>query len=180
MELPGFSTNSYGYRSDSGCKIFNSISCMYGPRFTSGDVIGCGINSNTGALYFTRNGVFLGFAHYPIVQFESLFCHIGLHCKYATVKVNFGKEAFLFNVQDANLPEGWKLASDNFGRFFYTNDKKHSFVDPRESIPLWKKGDARSKHDQLILTLSKPVVMKIPQKTGGANSGILVKYVLIV
>lgn len=191
MELPGFSPTSYGYRSDTGCKIFNSKCSIYGPRFTSGDTIGCGINSNTGALYFTKNGKFLGYAYYPVVQYEGLFCHIGLHCKFATVKLNFGSRIeqvpFLFNVQDANLPRGWKLECDNFGRFYFNREvsmdkskKLTSFVDPREPIPLWKKGDARTRHDQLILTLSKPVVMKIPQQqqqqqSNNNNSNTIVK-----
>ena len=60
-KLPGWEQDSWAYHGDDG----KSFCCQssgkgYGPTFTSGDVIGCGINFLTGCGFFTKNGVFLG------------------------------------------------------------------------------------------------------------------------
>ena len=59
--LPGWEPESWAYHGDDG----KSFCCQaqgktYGPTFTSGDVIGCGVNFMTGCGFFTKNGVFLG------------------------------------------------------------------------------------------------------------------------
>ena len=63
-KLPGWEQDSWAYHGDDG----KSFCCQsqgkgYGPTFTSGDVIGCGINFLTGCGFFTKNGVFLGRHH---------------------------------------------------------------------------------------------------------------------
>lgn len=60
-KLPGWEQDSWAYHGDDG----KSFCCQsqgknYGPTFTSGDVIGCGINFFTGCGFFTKNGVYLG------------------------------------------------------------------------------------------------------------------------
>ena len=59
--LPGWEPNSWAYHGDDG-KSFccQSHGKTYGPTFTSGDVIGCGVNFMTGCAFFTKNGVFQG------------------------------------------------------------------------------------------------------------------------
>ena len=59
--LPGWEPDSWAYHGDDG----KSFCCQsqgknYGPTFTSGDIIGCGVNFMTGCGFFTKNGVHLG------------------------------------------------------------------------------------------------------------------------
>ena len=60
-KLPGWEPDSWGWHGDDG----NSFCCQltgrkYGPTFTTGDIVGCGINFMTGCAFFTKNGVFQG------------------------------------------------------------------------------------------------------------------------
>lgn len=59
--LPGWEPDSWGWHGDDG----NTFCCQmtgkrYGPTFTTGDVVGCGINFMTGSAFFTKNGVHQG------------------------------------------------------------------------------------------------------------------------
>lgn len=59
--LPGWEPESWAYHGDDG----NSFCCQtsgkhYGPPFTAGDIIGCGVNFRTGSAFFTKNGDHLG------------------------------------------------------------------------------------------------------------------------
>jgi hypothetical protein len=59
--LPGWEPDSWAYHGDDG----HSFCCQssgksYGPRFTAGDIIGCGVNFRTGSAFFTKNGDHLG------------------------------------------------------------------------------------------------------------------------
>lgn len=59
--LPGWEPDSYAYHGDDGysfCCTNNGKS--YGPKYSTLDVIGCGVNFRTGSAFFTKNGVNLG------------------------------------------------------------------------------------------------------------------------
>lgn len=60
-KLPGWEPESWAYHGDDG-KSFcaQPQGKPYGPTFTSGDVIGCGVNFMKGCAFFTKNGVFQG------------------------------------------------------------------------------------------------------------------------
>ena len=60
-KLPGWEADSWAYHGDDG-KSFCAATPgkPYGPTFTSGDVIGCGVNFPKGCAFFTKNGVFQG------------------------------------------------------------------------------------------------------------------------
>jgi hypothetical protein len=60
--MPGWRETSWGYHGDDG-KRFNSASkqgMRYSETYSKDDTIGCGINMDTGKLFFTKNGVNLG------------------------------------------------------------------------------------------------------------------------
>ena len=59
--LPGWEPESYAYHGDDGHSYCSQSSGKaYGPPFTAGDVIGCGVNFRTGSAFFTKNGDHLG------------------------------------------------------------------------------------------------------------------------
>lgn len=60
-KLPGWEPDSWAYHGDDG----KAFGCerpgkSYGPKFSTGDVIGCGVNFKAGSAFFTKNGVFQG------------------------------------------------------------------------------------------------------------------------
>jgi hypothetical protein len=60
-QIPGWRSGSWGYHGDDGgVRDGNNTNYNYGPKYTAGDMIGCGILPAAGRVYFTKNGVFLG------------------------------------------------------------------------------------------------------------------------
>jgi SAM-dependent methyltransferase len=159
--VPGATNISYGYES-TGNKLYNNEHLLYGPSFTVGDTIGCGITPE-GAIYYTKNGEFIGIAHYPItskVENKDLFCTIALHSSSAAVRVNFGQENFKFNTEQAKLPSGWTLNStlDRFDRFFFVSpDGFNTFVDPRFNQAAWTEQNETA--ERLCNTLMRPLTI---------------------
>lgn len=58
---PGWEPESWGYHSDDG-NLFASASTgkAYGPKFGTGDTVGCLVNFRTATVSFTHNGRDLG------------------------------------------------------------------------------------------------------------------------
>lgn len=68
---PGWEVESWGYHGDDGnCFASQNTGKNYGPPFTTGDVIGCGVNFRTGCAFFTKNGTFLGKSSGPFLEFS--------------------------------------------------------------------------------------------------------------
>ena len=63
VQFPGLSGpgTSIAYHSDAG-KLFRSEGGgeHYGPTYSGGDVVGCGVDLDHGRIFFTKNGEFLG------------------------------------------------------------------------------------------------------------------------
>ncbi|PWW75617.1 SPRY-domain-containing protein [Tuber magnatum] len=95
--LPGWEPESWGYHGDDG----NSFCCQgtgkqYGPQFSTNDIIGCGVNFRTGTAFFTKNGVELGTAFRGIEG--KLYPAVGMKRPGEHVRVNFGQERFVFDI----------------------------------------------------------------------------------
>lgn len=95
--LPGWEDDSWGYHGDDG----HSFCCQgtgqeYGPKFTTGDVIGCAINLVSGECFYTKNGVHLGIAFTGLSG--DLYPSIGLKTLGEQVRVNFGAQPFVFDI----------------------------------------------------------------------------------
>ena len=59
--LPGWEPESWAYHGDDGMAFSSSSSGrVYGPKYSTMDVVGCGVNFRTGSIFFTKNGVYLG------------------------------------------------------------------------------------------------------------------------
>mmetsp|Transcript_11992 Transcript_11992/g.43791 ORF Transcript_11992/g.43791 Transcript_11992/m.43791 type:complete len:433 (+) Transcript_11992:318-1616(+) len=111
---PGWETNSYGYHGHDGSKYNGSSRGeIYGPKFTTGDIVGAGIHLEEQTVFFTKNGELLGTA-FPLDEGtgQALYPTVGLHSMNAKVVVNFGAKPFKFNLAGMIEMERAKLAND--------------------------------------------------------------------
>lgn len=96
--LPGWEPESWAYHGDDGHSFCcTQVGKPYGPKFQNGDVIGCGMNFRAGHAFFTKNGNFLGNA-FKDIKTEHLYPAIGMKKPGETVRVNFGKTRFVFDI----------------------------------------------------------------------------------
>jgi len=126
----GMDVLSYGYRADEGRKFHAAaviqagrptlVGHPYGPPFSTGDTVGCGVNFYTGSVFFTHNGRHLGTAFQlspsewskaasdpregmrhprarPIDARVRLYPTVSLHSKGELVRFNFGAQPFQFD-----------------------------------------------------------------------------------
>jgi hypothetical protein len=100
--LPGWDDLSFGYHSDDGSFFHHSArGDAYGPTFGVGDVVGCGLDYQKQAIFFTLNGSFLNYAHVldnSQIQ-QDWFPTVGMDTT-ACVHFNFGGDfPFCFNLE---------------------------------------------------------------------------------
>jgi len=96
--LPGWDKGSYGYHGDDGNAFCGSgQGQVYGPTFTTGDVIGCGLNLIEGSCFYTKNGHNLGTAFTDMPA--QLYPTVGLQTPGEIIDANFGQEPFVFDIE---------------------------------------------------------------------------------
>uniref|UniRef100_A0A336LYB1 CSON004347 protein n=1 Tax=Culicoides sonorensis TaxID=179676 RepID=A0A336LYB1_CULSO len=100
--LPGWDKGSYGYHGDDGNSFCSSGNGQpYGPTFTTGDIIGCGVNLVENTCFYTKNGHHLGIAFRDLpVRKTKLYPTVGLQTPGEIVDANFGQEPFKFDIED--------------------------------------------------------------------------------
>ncbi|XP_011502358.1 PREDICTED: ran-binding protein 9 [Ceratosolen solmsi marchali] len=97
--LPGWDKNSYGYHGDDGHSFCSSGTGQpYGPTFTTGDIIGCGVNLVDNTAFYTKNGHHLGIAFTDLPP--NLYPTVGLQTPGEVVDANFGQVPFVFDISD--------------------------------------------------------------------------------
>ena len=115
--MPGWDAMSYGYHSDDG-GIFHgarmdrrssstassSRRCRRStrPTYGPGDVVGCGYDYVARRIFFTRNGIFLGY-EFDVVDADvvegGLFPTVGVDTD-CPIYVNFGERPFHFDLRN--------------------------------------------------------------------------------
>jgi Ran-binding protein 9/10 len=70
---------------------------LFGPFFTSHDVIGCGFNLFTNEIFYTKNGRHIGVA-FEDVPCVPLYPSVSMHSQGECVRMNFGQEPFRFDI----------------------------------------------------------------------------------
>ena len=97
----GYKENCIGYRGNDG-KLYEwnqqNAGREYGETFGKDDVIGCGVNSQTKNVFFTKNGMIIGLTNKPFDANKNWFPAVSLHSKNAKVEINFGEDLFLFDI----------------------------------------------------------------------------------
>lgn len=97
--IPGWEPDSFAYHGDDGQVFSNTTSGKtYGPKFTTLDVIGCGINFRTNTAFFTKNGMFLGIAFRDLKTDVPYYPTVGMKKPNETLRANFGQEPFAFDI----------------------------------------------------------------------------------
>ncbi|KAI7865077.1 hypothetical protein BDF14DRAFT_1828384 [Spinellus fusiger] len=115
--LPGWDKGSWGYHGDDGNAFSGSgTGVFFGPRFTSGDKIGCGINFASNSIFYTKNGTFLGTAFNDVDTSLPLYPCVGLRTQGEHIATNFGESPFEFDISHYILEQkskGWKELSNH-------------------------------------------------------------------
>ncbi|KAF0448099.1 SPRY-domain-containing protein [Gigaspora margarita] len=98
--LDGWDFGSRGYHGDDGLKFLEQgFGSQYGPTYTTGDTIGCCIDFFSTAIFFTKNGINLGYACSFDGEPENLYPAIGMRSRNARVEANFGNRPFKFDIK---------------------------------------------------------------------------------
>ncbi|CAM6015978.1 unnamed protein product [Sphagnum balticum] len=96
---PGWESNSYGYHGDDG-GLFQGTSkgfpFAFGPKFSTHDIVGAGIDHLKQEIFFTKNGELVGHC-IPNEVRDTLYPTIGLHSQGAKVEVNFRQQEFKYD-----------------------------------------------------------------------------------
>eukprot|EP00741_Cyanophora_paradoxa_P020800 tig00021312_g20079.t1 len=94
---PGWEPYSFGYHGDDGKKFHTSgRGEAFGPVFTTGDTVGCGLNFASQEVFYTKNGKMVGIAFRGVTG--ELFPTVGLHSPGESLSVNFGQLPFKFDL----------------------------------------------------------------------------------
>ncbi|CAG8562848.1 17073_t:CDS:2 [Dentiscutata erythropus] len=109
--MPGWEPNTIGYHGDDGnlyCE--RGTGAKFGPLYTTGETVGCGINFFDKFIFFTKNGVILGiellfnFDGYPFGALNKskimgeMYPMCGMESPNESITVNFGAKPFKFNI----------------------------------------------------------------------------------
>ncbi|WVZ75031.1 hypothetical protein U9M48_023127 [Paspalum notatum var. saurae] len=107
---PGWESNSCGYHGDDGYLYRgHGKGESFGPKFTSGDTIGAGINYLLQEFFFTKNGSLVGSC--PKEVKGPLYPTIAVHSQGEELTVNFGKEPFCFDIEGYILEQKMRQQS---------------------------------------------------------------------
>ncbi|KAK3827009.1 MAG: hypothetical protein J3R72DRAFT_374333 [Linnemannia gamsii] len=113
--LPGWEPLSWGYHGDDGNGFEGCGNGRpFGPVFTTGDVIGCGINFRDMTLFYTKNGIYLGVAFRNLKG--QLYPTVGMRTSGEIVEANFGQRDFVFNIEEYvkdEKVEAWQSLEDS-------------------------------------------------------------------
>ncbi|KAM1204089.1 hypothetical protein ACFX13_020323 [Malus domestica] len=104
---PGWEANSCGYHGDDGLLYRgHGRGEAFGPTYTSGDIVGGGINYDSQEFFFTKNGAVVGTV--PKDMKGPLFPTIAVHSQNEEVQVNFGQQPFAFDLKEFEAQERMK------------------------------------------------------------------------
>ncbi|KAI8979333.1 concanavalin A-like lectin/glucanase domain-containing protein [Mycotypha africana] len=97
--FPGWEPDSWGYHGEDG-KLYagQGLGISYGPKWGSGDIIGCGVDYRNKSLFYTKNGRYLGKAFQKIKNVD-LYPIVGMRTA-ERIEANFGHKPFKFDIKE--------------------------------------------------------------------------------
>lgn len=118
-KLVGWEAGTIGYHGDDGFAYMGSgKGTPFGPTFTTGDIVGCGVNFAKKLIFFTTNGQYIGMADvsgiacvvnlgwhvgekaYPLDKSsEALYAGFGMKSPGESGSANFGFSSFAFDIE---------------------------------------------------------------------------------
>ncbi|CAG8760669.1 11303_t:CDS:2, partial [Funneliformis caledonium] len=115
--MPGWEDGSWGYHGDDGKKFYGIMDEPYGPKFMTGDIIGCCINFRNSTVFYTRNGMNLGIAFRDLKK--ALYPCVGMLSPGGSIGANFGYRKFKYMIMndddiDESLKENWAELLDPY------------------------------------------------------------------
>eukprot|EP01130_Rhizamoeba_saxonica_P009560 TRINITY_DN3889_c0_g2_i1.p1 TRINITY_DN3889_c0_g2~~TRINITY_DN3889_c0_g2_i1.p1 ORF type:complete len:540 (-),score=115.83 TRINITY_DN3889_c0_g2_i1:427-2046(-) len=100
--LPGWSPGTWGYHGDDGLFFSECESGYpYGGLYSTGDIIGCGVVWESGNIFYTKNGKYLGNAGRRVLKdhdISILYPTVGINTYGESVRLNFGTKPFEFDI----------------------------------------------------------------------------------
>ncbi|CAI8583064.1 unnamed protein product [Vicia faba] len=104
---PGWEANSCGYHGDDGLLYRgHGKGENFGPTYTTGDIVGAGINYAAQEFFFTKNGRVVGTVYKDMKG--PLFPTVAVHSQNEEVHVNFGQKPFIFDLKEFEAQERMK------------------------------------------------------------------------
>ncbi|CAN1235471.1 Ran-binding protein M homolog [Linum perenne] len=126
---PGCLAGSIGYVGQNGRLYYNGgVGESYGPKFTTYDIVGAGIDYASNEFFFTKNGVLLRKVSKKIDG--PLIPTVSVHNYNEEVEVNFGQKPFAYDIKQEII------RCPHCHRTSETNDSKLSFTTYEDN---WKK-----------------------------------------
>ncbi|KAK3713329.1 hypothetical protein LTR37_008521 [Vermiconidia calcicola] len=170
--LPGWEAESWAYHGDDGYSFACTASGKaYGPRFSSQDTIGCGVNFRTGNAFFTKNGVYLGVA-FSGIKAERLHPSVGMKKPNEHLRVNFGRSPFVFDIDRMMEQERHAIMSEiekaDLSQLHPPDDEKaliHNLIGQylaHEGYVETAKSFAKDVHEQQQSLVHNPQPFQIP------------------
>ena len=139
--MPGHAVNSYGWHGDdNNLYSFEETGKSYGPPWSEGDVIGCGLWIDEQIIFYTHNGVFCenAFTEVPILDYVPI---VGFHSAGEAVALNTGQLPFEYKT----LPKSFVRRPDIYwlereiNQYLYLTDRLVREVDPLDEVEAAKR-----------------------------------------
>ncbi|KAI8993611.1 hypothetical protein BDB01DRAFT_776897, partial [Pilobolus umbonatus] len=126
--LPRWVDQTWGYYAEDGhiCSDLGT-SKPYGPKYSAGDVIGCGFDFRDMSAFFTKNGIYLGTAFRKIREPE-IYPFVGFKTPGERIEANFGQKPFRFDIVEYMANEKRELLNKIALRPIHSTECRSSVI----------------------------------------------------